>query len=488
MGKLNGFLDIEREVSQTIDPLERIQNFQEFHIPLPKQKQALQGARCMDCGVPFCQSGVELDGVTSGCPLNNLIPEWNELITNGHYKQAAYRLLKTNNFPEFTSRVCPALCEAACTCGLHGDAVSVHENEYAIIEEAFLQGWVQPLPPLKRNDYRIAVVGSGPSGLATADQLNKRGYNVTVYERDNRLGGLLMYGIPNMKLEKHIIDRRIDLMKAEGIHFITNCGIETKEAADQLIKEYDRVILACGTRHARDIQVENRDAKGIYFAVDYLTNITKSLIDHNLDEGTYIETKDKKVLVIGGGDTGNDCVGTAIRLGCKDVIQLEMMPELPETRTEDNPWPTWPRIKKTDYGQQENMAVFGNDPRVYQTTVKEFLKDTQGNVCGAILVSLEKDETGRMVPIVGSEKEIEVDLVFIAAGFIGAQQHVADAFGVTLTNRNCVEETNYQTGNPSVFVAGDMKRGQSLVVWAIREGREVSKVVDKDIMGYTNLR
>ncbi|WP_249029519.1 glutamate synthase subunit beta [Tannockella kyphosi] len=488
MGKLNGFLDIERQVSKTIAPKERIKNFKEFHIPLTPDQQSLQGARCMDCGVPFCQSAVELDGIVTGCPLNNLVPEWNDLITKGHYRQAAYRLLKTNNFPEFTSRVCPALCEAACTCGLHGEAVSVHENEYAIIEEAFDKGWIQPLPPLKRNDYKIAVVGSGPAGLAVADQLNKRGYHVTVFERDDRVGGLLMYGIPNMKLEKHIIERRIAIMEAEGVQFKTNSGIETKAQAEQLQEDFDRVVLACGTRLARDIPVTNRDAKGIYFAVDYLTNITKSLLDHDLKEGSFIETKGKKVLVIGGGDTGNDCVGTAIRLGCQDVIQLEMMPELPTTRSEDNPWPTWPRIKKTDYGQVESLAVFDKDPRQYQTTVKEFIKNEQGHVCGAILLSLQKDENNRMVPVAGSEKEIEVDLVFIAAGFIGAQKHVTEAFDVEMNERNCVVQTNHRTTKSNIYVAGDMKRGQSLVVWAIREGRDVAKVVDYDCMGYTNLR
>ena len=443
MGKPTGFLEIERKVSEEVEPQKRISNFKEFHIHLNKDQQACQGARCMDCGVPFCQSGKMLEGMVSGCPLNNLIPEWNDLVYHNNYKQALSRLLKTNNFPEFTSRVCPALCEAACTCGLNGEPVTVKENEHGIIEDAYEKGLIKPCPPKQRIDKRIAIIGSGPAGLAAADQLNKRGYQVTVYERDDRIGGLLMYGIPNMKLEKDVIDCRVAIMKAEGVIFKTNCGIETKEQVRELLNQYDRVILACGSRKARNIEVPGRQGKGIYYAVDYLTMVTKSLLNSDLKDQKYVNTKDKNVLVIGGGDTGNDCVATAIRLGCKSVMQLEMMPELPEIRSEDNPWPQWPRIKKTDYGQEEAIAIFGHDPRCYQTTVKEFILDKKGNVKQAILISLEpkeNKETKRveMVPVSGSEKTIDVDLVLIAAGFIGCEDHVAKAFGIKVAPRGNV--------------------------------------------------
>ena len=493
MGKPTGFLEIERKVSEEVEPQKRISNFKEFHIHLNKDQQACQGARCMDCGVPFCQSGKMLEGMVSGCPLNNLIPEWNDLVYHNNYKQALSRLLKTNNFPEFTSRVCPALCEAACTCGLNGEPVTVKENEHGIIEDAYEKGLIKPCPPKQRIDKKIAIIGSGPAGLAAADQLNKRGYQVTVYERDDRIGGLLMYGIPNMKLEKDVIDCRVAIMKAEGVIFKTNCGIETKEQVKELLNQYDRVILACGSRKARNIDVPGRQGKGIYYAVDYLTMVTKSLLNSDLKDQKYVNTKDKNVLVIGGGDTGNDCVATAIRLGCKSVMQLEMMPELPEIRSEDNPWPQWPRIKKTDYGQEEAIAIFGHDPRCYQTTVKEFILDKKGNVKQAILISLEpkkNKETKRveMVPVSGSEKTINVDLVLIAAGFIGCEDHVAKAFGIKVAPRgNVLSNQNYQTNIKNLYVAGDMRRGQSLVVWAIKEGREVARSVDIDLMGYSNL-
>lgn len=493
MGKPTGFLEIERKVSEEVEPQKRISNFKEFHIHLNKDQQACQGARCMDCGVPFCQSGKMLEGMVSGCPLNNLIPEWNDLVYHNNYKQALSRLLKTNNFPEFTSRVCPALCEAACTCGLNGEPVTVKENEHGIIEDAYEKGLIKPCPPKQRIDKRIAIIGSGPAGLAAADQLNKRGYQVTVYERDDRIGGLLMYGIPNMKLEKDVIDCRVAIMKAEGVIFKTNCGIETKEQVKDLLNQYDRVILACGSRKARNIEVPGRQGKGIYYAVDYLTMVTKSLLNSDLKDQKYVNTKDKNVLVIGGGDTGNDCVATAIRLGCKSVMQLEMMPELPEIRSEDNPWPQWPRIKKTDYGQEEAIAIFGHDPRCYQTTVKEFILDKKGNVKQAILILLEpkeNKETKRveMVPVSGSEKTIDVDLVLIAAGFIGCEDHVAKAFGIKVAPRgNVLSNQNYQTNIKNLYVAGDMRRGQSLVVWAIKEGREVARSVDIDLMGYSNL-
>ena len=493
MGKPTGFLDYERETGKVISPLERIKNFNDFHLPLPLKKQKLQGARCMDCGTPFCQSGVLFNGMVSGCPLNNLIPEWNDLVYCGNWKQAYNRLHKTNSFPEFTCRVCPAPCEVACTCNLNGQPTSIKENEMSIIETAYREGYVKPMPPKVRTGKRVAIVGSGPSGLAAADLLNKRGHQVTVFERRDRIGGLLRYGIPNMKLDKKIIDRKLDIMRAEGVEFVTNANVGENYKAADLMNQFDSVILACGASNPRDIKVPGREAKGIYFAVDFLTATTKSLLDSNLKDGKFISAKGKKVMVIGGGDTGNDCVGTSIRHGCESIIQLEMMPKPPVTRLPNNPWPQWPRILKTDYGQEEAIAVFGKDPRVYQTTVKEFIADGKGNLKKAVLVKLEskKDEkTGRMmmVPIEGSEQEIEVDLVLIAAGFLGSQEYVTKAFGVEVNERTNVktEPGKFQTNVKNVFTAGDMHRGQSLVVWAIREGREVARAVDESLMGYSN--
>lgn len=494
MGKPTGFLDYEREDAKASSPKERIKNFNEFHEHLSEEKQKCQAARCMDCGVPFCQNGKVISGMVSGCPLNNLVSEWNDLLYHGNMEQAYNRLHKTNNFPEFTSRVCPALCEKACTCSLYGDAVSVRDNEYSIIENAYKEGYASAKTPSVRTGKKVAVIGSGPSGLAVADQLNKRGHSVTVYERDDRVGGLLMYGIPNMKLEKHVIDRKVNIMKEEGIKFITGVNVGKDIKASVLLKQYDKVVLACGSRNPRDIKAEGRDAKGIYFAVDFLTSTTKSLLDNDLKEGTFISAKGKDVVVIGGGDTGNDCVGTAIRHGAKSVIQLEMMPKAPDKRAENNPWPEWPKICKTDYGQEEAIAVFGNDPRIYQTTVKEFKKDKSGNLTKLVLVKLEakKDEkTGRlnMVEIPGSEYEVNCQLVLIAAGFLGSEDYVTKEFKVDITDRTNVatKAGKYATSVPNVFTAGDMHRGQSLVVWAIREGRDCAREVDEALMGYTML-
>ncbi|MBQ5850303.1 MAG: glutamate synthase subunit beta, partial [Lachnospiraceae bacterium] len=380
MGKPTGFLEYDRVTSTAEEPEQRIKHFNEFHKHLPKEEQQKQGARCMECGVPFCQAGMTIAGMTSGCPLNNLVPEWNDLVYTGNWERAYNRLKKTNNFPEFTSRVCPALCENACTCGLYGDPVSTKENEYAIIEHAYENGFAAAKPPKVRTGKTVAVVGSGPSGLAVADQLNKRGHSVTVFERSDRVGGLLMYGIPNMKLEKHIIERKVNIMKEEGITFVTNADIGKDIKSKKLLDEFDRVVLCCGSSNPRDINATGRDAKGIYFAVDFLKGVTKSLLDSDLADNTFVPVKGKDVVIIGGGDTGNDCVGTSIRLGAKSVTQIEMMPKAPDKRAENNPWPEWPKICKTDYGQEEAIARFGHDPRIYESTVKEFVKDKNGNL------------------------------------------------------------------------------------------------------------
>lgn len=494
MGKPTGFLEYERVEAKAVAPKERIKNFNEFHTPLSETEQRCQSARCMDCGVPFCQSGMTIKGMTSGCPLNNLIPEWNDLVYTGNWEQAYNRLHKTSNFPEFTSRVCPALCEKACTCGLNGDAVCTKENEMAIIEHAYANGLAGPKPPKARTGKRIAVIGSGPSGLAVADQLNQRGHLVTVYERADRIGGLLRYGIPNMKLEKHIIDRKLNVMKDEGVEFVTEANIGQNIKAKKIMDDYDAVVLAVGASNPRDISAPGRDADGIYFAVDFLTATTKSLLDSDLTDGKYISAKDKNVIVIGGGDTGNDCVGTAIRHGCKSVTQLEMMPKAPDVRSETNPWPQWPLVCKTDYGQEEAIAVFGHDPRIYTTTVKEFKKDKKGKLCKVVIIQLESkvdEATGRrmMVPVEGTEKELPCELVLIAAGFLGTQKYLTDAFGVEVNQRTNIktDDGRFATNVAGVFACGDCHTGQSLVVKAIRQGRDCAREVDKYLMGYTNL-
>ena len=491
MGKATGFMEFARCNTTSPDPRERIRHFNEFHPPLSEEKRREQGARCMNCGVPFCQSGMVLNGMATGCPLHNLIPEWNDEIYSGNWDHALSRLLKTNDFPEFTGRVCPALCEAACTCGLNGDPVTVRENELALIEYGFSAGLMQPKPPAVRSGRRVAVVGSGPSGLACADRLNHRGHQVTVLEKADRPGGLLMYGIPNMKLDKSVVERRIRLMEAEGVIFRTGVEVGANLPAQQLLEEYDAVVLCAGAGKPRDLSLPGRDAKGVHFAVDFLTEATKAVLAGG--EST-ISARGKRVVVVGGGDTGNDCVGTCLRQGCKSVIQLEMMPKLPDSRAPGNEWPQWPRVCKTDYGQQEAIAVFGSDPRLYQTTVQQFVPDAKGKLKEIVTLKLQPEKaeaTGRtrMVPVEGSETTLKTDLVLIAAGFLGPADTIADAFGTARTPRSTVATAagSYATNVEKVFCAGDMHRGQSLVVHAINEGRCAARAVDRILMGYTNM-
>ncbi len=486
MGKPTGFLDYARQESHVIPPQERIQNWNEFKPLISKEEQQRQAARCMDCGVPFFQAGMMFGNAVSGCPLHNLIPEWNDLIYEGNWEQAYYRLRATNNFPEFTGRVCPSPCEKACSCNIHGEPVTCHNNELAIVENAFSCGYVKPRIPKVRTGKRIAVIGSGPSGLATADQLNRRGHDVTVYERFDSPGGLLMYGIPNMKLEKSVVLRRVQLMEQEGVHFVTNANVGDNVDAQEILNSYDAVVLCCGASNPRNLTAPGREANGIYFAVDYLRANTKSLLDSDLTDGNFINAKGKKVLVVGGGDTGNDCVGTAIRQGCEHVVQFEMTSKPPVERLPSNPWPQWPNVLKTDYGQEEAIYLQGEDPRIYNTTVEEFLTDENGNLTGVKAVNLSW-EGGKMTKL--DTYEMDVDIVLIAAGFLGCQSYVADAFGVAQTPRTCVatEGNSHKTSVEKVFTAGDMRRGQSLVVWGIREGREVAREVDIYLMGYSNL-
>lgn len=495
MGKNDGFMIYKRVEDSWIEPSSRIKNFKEFHNHLDDRERREQAARCMNCGVPMCQSAIRLAGMVTGCPLHNFIPEWNDALYKGQYDMAAWRLLKTSSFPEFTGRVCPALCEKACNCGNGGDikeAVTIHDNELYIIEKAFESGYMKPQIPKVRSDKKIAVIGSGPAGLAVADLLNRRGHNVTVYEKDDRIGGLLMYGIPNMKLDKKIVERRVNLMKAEGVTFITNADVGRNVDAKQLLSEYDAVALCCGAKKPRPLSAQGSEAQEIMFAVDWLKSVTKSLLDSDFSDKNFFDPKGKHVVILGGGDTGNDCTGSSIRLGAASVTQLEMMPCPPAERQPNNPWPQWPKVLKTDYGAQESIEKFGHDPRVYKTTIKEvYQKD--GKVCGIKTVQVEfKNVDGKrtLCEIEGSEKELPADLILIAAGFLGCEDYTANAFGVPLSPRNTVATSgtdSYFTGTDKVFTAGDMHRGQSLVVWAIAEGRECAREIDEYLMGYSNL-
>lgn len=493
MGKPTGFMEYKRELPKDRSPLERIKDWNEFHLHLSEEQQRIQGARCMDCGIPFCHSGILYNGAASGCPLNNLIPEWNDLIYRGLWKEAIKRLLKTNNFPEFTGRVCPAPCEGACTLGINEPQVTIKNNECSIIDRAFKEGWIVPTPPVKRTDKKIAVIGSGPSGLACADQLNKAGHYVTVFERADRIGGLLMYGIPNMKLDKSIVQRRFDHMKAEGINFITGVEIGKDYPTEKLLKEFDAAVLCGGATKPRDLPIEGRNLNGIHFAMEFLKANTKSLLDSHQYDENFISAKGKNVVVIGGGDTGTDCVGTSIRHGCKSVVQLEIMPELSSKRQPDNPWPQWPRIIKTDYGQEEAIEIFGRDPREYCITAKKFVGDEKGSVkeVHTIAIQWEKDNSGRFIPkeIPGTEKVWSADIVLLAMGFVGPEDTLLDSLGIERDNRsNAKAEYNkYSTNIKGVFAAGDMRRGQSLVVWAINEGRGAARECDRYLMGHTKL-
>lgn len=487
MGKPTGFLEYDRCERAKLPVRERIKNFNEFYAPFNQEERRRQGARCMNCGVPLCQSGMTLGGMVSGCPLHNLIPEWNDAVYNGNYQHALSRLLKTNNFPEFTGRVCPALCEKACICGRDGEPVTVHDNELFIIETAFANGQMTPRTPPSRTDKRVAVVGSGPSGLTVADMLNRRGHNVTVYEKQDRPGGLLMYGIPNMKLDKSVVMRRVRLMEEEGVRFELGVDVGADITAEQILADYDAVVLCCGAGRPRSIPAAESMPDGVYYAVDYLAAATRSLLDPDYEP---ISALNKNVVIVGGGDTGNDCVGTCIRQGCRSVVQLEMMPCPPLVRQPSNPWPEWPKCLKTDYGQQEAAELFGADPRIYSTTVSRLVTD-EGRLRAIVTVQLESvTENGKrsMRPVEGSEKELPAEILLIAAGFTGCCEYVPEAFGVDVSDRGrVVTDGGFYTGIDKVFSAGDMRRGQSLVVWAISEGRACAAAVDRFLMGYSNM-
>ena len=499
MGKPTGFMEFQREVPPDRPPNERIADWREFHLSLPDEKLQTQAARCMDCGVPFCHTGTLLNGMAAGCPLHNLIPEFNDLVYQGLWKHALQRLLRTNNFPELTGRVCPAPCEGSCTLGAHDPPVTIKSIEYAIIERGFQKGWVAPRPPATRTGKKVAVVGSGPSGLACADQLNQAGHLVTVFERADRPGGLLMYGIPNMKLDKSVVRRRVEIMAAEGIQFVTNTEVGVDFPVERLMSEFDAVVLCIGSTKPRDIAVEGRDLKGIHFAVDFLRANTRRLLESGdegavpLDPDDDLSAAGKDVVVIGGGDTGTDCVGTSLRHGCRSVVQFEILDRLPESRQPGNPWPEWPRVHRTDYGQEEAIAVAGSDPRQYCTMTKRFVGDGSGHVKEVHTVRVEwvPDANGRPTPreIPGTERVWPAQLVLLSMGFLGPEDGLLAQMAVHRDERSNIKTVrgSHGTNVEGVFAAGDGRRGQSLVVWAIQEGRAAARECDQYLMGSTLL-
>jgi glutamate synthase (NADPH/NADH) small chain len=491
MGKPTGFIEYLRELPLDRAALERINDWNEFHLHMKEDKLRNQAARCMDCGIPFCHTGTLISGMASGCPINNLIPEWNDLVYRGLWKEALERLHKTNNFPDFTGRVCPAPCEGSCVLGINQPPVTIKTIEAAIADKGWEQGWIVPEAPQKRTGKKVAVIGSGPAGLCAAMQLNRAGHNITVFERDDRPGGLLMYGIPNMKLDKQLVLRRIDQMAKEGIQFVCNTAVGKDYPAEKLRKEFDATVICTGATKGRDLPIEGRQLGGIHFAMEFLRGNTQNILDKKKN-GNFISACGKDVIVIGGGDTGTDCVGTSLRHGCKSLVQVEILPRSPMERAKDNPWPEWPKIHRMDYGQEEAAAKFGADPRVYLTTATKFEGDENGQLKAVhtVEVKWEKTEKGfTPVPVAGTEKVRPAQLVLLAMGFLGPEQPLLEQLNVERDARsNAKADFNkYTTNVPGVFAAGDARRGQSLVVWAFNEGRGAARECDRYLMGSTDL-
>ena len=478
MAKITGFQEFNREVEPYRKASERLLDFKELYTPHDDEHLQTQGARCMDCGVPFCQSN-------DGCPISNLIPEWNDLVYKGRWRDALDRLHMTNNFPEFTGRVCPAPCEGACVLGITDPPVAIKNIENAIIDRGFDSGWVVPQPPAQRTDKKVAVIGSGPAGLAAAAQLNRAGHQVTVFERADRIGGLLMYGIPNMKLDKQVVDRRVNLLREEGIEFQVNADVGNNVDIQTLISDYDTLLLATGATEARDLPIPNREGPGVHMAMEFLTLNTKSLLDSNHKDGQYISAKDKDVIVIGGGDTGTDCIGTAMRHGCKSLVNFELLPQPPTERAANNPWPLYPRIYRVDYGHAEVADKFGDDPRVYSIMSQEFLRDADNNLTGIKTINVDD----KLQPIAGTEKTWKADLIFLSMGFLRPEHYLNESLGLDLDDRGnfTADKINFRTSVPKVYAAADCRRGQDLVVRAINEGREAAREIDRDLMGNTQL-
>jgi glutamate synthase (NADPH) small chain len=493
MGKPTGFVEYLRELPADRPPGERIADWREFHEHLPEAELRKQGARCMDCGTPFCHTGLLFSGMASGCPIHNLIPEWNDLVYRGLWKEALDRLHRTNNFPEFTGRVCPAPCEGSCVLGINAPPVTIKNIECSIIDRAWSEGWVVPEPPKQRTGKKVAVIGSGPAGLCAAAQLNRAGHAVTVFERADRPGGLLMYGIPNMKLDKErVVLRRLRQLEAEGVRFACNTEVGTTYPADKLLREFDAIILATGATRPRDLPIEGRHFKGVHFAMEFLTGNTRSILDGKKN-GSFISAAGKDVIVIGGGDTGTDCVGTSMRHGCRSLVQVEILPKPPGERAADNPWPEWPKVYRLDYGQEEAAAHFGGDPRVYDTTATKFEADAAGQVKAVhtVRVKWEKNDKGQFIPknVPGTEQVLPAQLVLLAMGFLGPEQPLLEALRIERDARSNAraEFEKYATNIPGVFAAGDCRRGQSLVVWAFNEGRGAARECDRYLMGHTDL-
>jgi glutamate synthase (NADPH/NADH) small chain len=493
MGKPTGFIEYLRELPADRPPIERVADWKEFHFHMEEKKLREQGARCMDCGIPFCHTGSLLSGMATGCPIHNLIPEWNDLVYRGLWKEALERLHKTNNFPDFTGRVCPAPCEGSCVLGINNPPVTIKNIECTIADHGWENGWIMAEPPKVRTGKKVAVIGSGPAGLCAAAQLNKAGHLVTIFERADRPGGLLMYGIPNMKLDKEqVVLRRIKQMEAEGVKFVCNTEVGVNYPAEKLLKEFDAAILATGATQPRDLPVEGRTLKGVHFAMDFLTANTKSVLDGRKN-GSFISATGKDVVVIGGGDTGTDCVGTAVRHSCHSLVQIEILPKPPGDRAKDNPWPEWPKVYRLDYGQEEAAAKFGADPRVYLTTATKFEGDANGHVKAihTVQVQWERNEKGQFVPknVPGTEKVLPAQLVLLAMGFLGPEQPLLEVLGIERDPRSNAraEFEKYTTNIKGVFAAGDCRRGQSLVVWAFNEGRGAARECDRYLMGQTDL-